>query len=98
MVCACVDAGAGGGHSFTLFAQLHSCLPPRGCRCHPVWVRPQFLIASCLACPPALQPTPDDMDLAVEYDLDEEDEEWLEQYNEEMGGRVGRQTPAAVVK
>ena len=28
------------------------------------------------------------MDLAVEYDLDEEDEEWLEQYNEEVGGAM----------
>lgn len=28
-----------------------------------------------------VQPTPDDQDLAIEYDLDEEDEEWLAEYN-----------------
>ena len=28
-----------------------------------------------------VQPTPDDMDLAIEYDLDEDDEEWLNGYN-----------------
>lgn len=33
---------------------------------------------------PLVQPTPDDLDLAVEYDLDEDDEEWLEQYNTEV--------------
>ncbi|PSC74628.1 Soluble inorganic pyrophosphatase 2 [Micractinium conductrix] len=30
-----------------------------------------------------VQPTPDDLDLAVEYDLDDEDEEWLEAFNTE---------------
>lgn len=31
-----------------------------------------------------LEPTPDDLDLSVEYDVDEEDEEWLEVFNERV--------------
>lgn len=30
-----------------------------------------------------VQPTPDDLDLAIEYDLDDEDEDWLEEHNKE---------------
>ena len=34
-----------------------------------------------------MQPTPDDLDQAIEYDLDEEDEAWLEKYNRSKSAR-----------
>ena len=35
-----------------------------------------------------IQPTPDELDLSVEYDLDEDDEAWLEKFNREASKRL----------
>ncbi len=39
-------------------------------------------VGICLPASRYIQPTPDELELAIEYDLDDEDEEWLAAYNE----------------
>lgn len=62
------------------------------------WSSAQAALASD---PPFLryvQPTPDDLDLAIEYDLDEEDEEWLANYNESVKKHGGANSKARSAK
>lgn len=62
------------------------------------WSSAQAALASD---PPFLryvQPTPDDLDLAIEYDLDEEDEEWLATYNESVKRHGGGNSKARSAK
>jgi len=49
---------------------------------------PAFVQKALQADPPYVrhvQPTPDDLDLALEYDMDEEDEQWLIEFNSNRG-------------
>jgi hypothetical protein len=62
------------------------------------WTSAQAALASD---PPFLryvQPTPDDLDLSIEYDLDEEDEEWLANYNESVKKHGGGNSKARSAK
>ena len=56
------------------------------------WSSAQAALASDPPYSRYVQATPDDLDLAIEYDLDEEDEEWLAKYNKNVkkGGTKAR--------
>ncbi|EFN51054.1 hypothetical protein CHLNCDRAFT_141564 [Chlorella variabilis] len=59
------------------------------------WQSAELAVALDLPYIRYVQPTPDDLDLAVEFNLDEDDEEWLAQYNVEAKrakSRKGRRT------